>query len=59
VELAEQKINKAILSCQRALDNLQDGNKRLSVGDLDYAREFIVASIHILICEIEDEVGKF
>jgi hypothetical protein len=57
--LAEQKIHKAINSCQLALEKLQQGNKRLSVGDLDHAKEFILASIHILINEIKDEEGKF
>jgi hypothetical protein len=59
VDLAEQKISKAIQSCQRALDNLQNENKRLSVGDLDHAREFIIASIHLLIAEIKEEEGNF
>lgn len=59
MDLAEQKIKNAMNSCQRALDNLQQGNKRLTVGDLDYAKEYILASIHILIAEITDEEGKF
>lgn len=59
MDLAEQKIKNAMNSCQRALDNLQQGNKRLTVGDLDYAKEYILASIHILIAEIKDEEGKF
>jgi DNA replication protein DnaC len=57
--MAHHKIEKAIASCTRALENLQQGNKRLSVGDLDYGKDFIVAAIHILIAEIKDEDGKF
>lgn len=57
--LAETKIEKAITSCQRALDNLHNGNKRLSVGDLDHGKENLIAAIHILINEIKDEEGKF
>jgi hypothetical protein len=57
--MAHHKIEKAIASCTRALENLQQGNKRLSVGDLDYSKDFIVAAIHILIAEIKDEDGKF
>jgi hypothetical protein len=57
--MAQTKIEKAITSCQRALENLQQGNKRLSVGDLDYSKDFIVAAIHILIAEIKEEDGKF
>jgi hypothetical protein len=57
--MAHTKIEKAITSCQRALENLQQGNKRLSVGDLDYCKDFIVAAIHMLIAEIIEEEGKF
>jgi hypothetical protein len=54
-----ERIQKAIKSCKRALDNLEKNNKRLAVGDLDYAKEYILSSIHLLIAEIEDEEGKF
>jgi hypothetical protein len=57
--MAQTKIEKAIMSLQRALENLQHGNKRLSVGDLDYSRDFIIAATHMLIAEIKDEEGKF
>jgi hypothetical protein len=57
--MAQTKIEKAIESCKRALENLQQGNKRLSVGDLDYSKDFIVAAIHILIAEIKEDEGKF
>jgi hypothetical protein len=59
MDLVEKRINKAITSCQRALDNLQQGNKRLSVGDLDHAKEYILASIHLLIAEVKEEEGSF
>lgn len=55
---AEQKIHKAIKSCQKALKELEDGNMRISVGDLDFADEFITAAKWLLITEIEDEEGK-
>lgn len=57
--LVEERIRKAITSCQRALSNLEKGNKRLAVGDLDHAKEFVIAAIHLTIIEIEDEEGKF
>jgi hypothetical protein len=59
MDLVEKRINKAINSCQRALNNLQQGNKRLSVGDLDHAKEYILASIHLLIAEVKEDEGKF
>jgi hypothetical protein len=55
----EERIHKALTSCQRALSNLMEGNKRLAVGDLDYAKDYILAAIHLTIVEIEDEEGKF
>lgn len=53
--LAEQKIKKAIESCQRALENLHNGNKRIALGDLDYVTDKITAAKWILINEIDDE----
>lgn len=55
----EERIHKAINSCQLALENLKQRNKRLAVGDLDYAKDYILAAIHLTIIAIEDEEGKF
>jgi hypothetical protein len=57
--LAEKKIKNAELYIQNALEHLHNGNKRLSVGQLDHAKDEIIKSIHILINEIKDEEGKF
>ena len=59
MELAKSKIEKAMNSCSRALENLNNGNKRLAIGDLDYCKEFIIASIHILIAEVIESEGEF
>lgn len=59
MELAQTKIEKAINSCQRALENLQKSNKRLAIGDLDHSKEFILASIHLLIAEVVEDEGEF
>lgn len=53
------RIQKAIESCKRALDNLENNNKRLSVGDLDHAKEYVLSAIHLLIAEIEEDEGQF
>lgn len=55
----EEKMEKAINSLNLALKNYTEGNKRLSVGDLDYAKDYILAAIHMTIVEIEDEEGNF
>jgi hypothetical protein len=56
--LAREKLMKAINSCQLALDNLDRDNKRLAVGDLDYAEEYMKAAQLIMINEIIEEEGK-
>jgi hypothetical protein len=53
------RIQKAIESCKRSLDQLENNNKRLAVGDLDHAKEYVLSSIHLLIAEIEMEEGEF
>lgn len=53
------RIKKAIESCKKALDHLENNKKRLSIGELDYAKDYILSSIHLLIAEIEIEEGKF
>lgn len=57
--LAEEYIDKAITSCQRALDELNQGNKRKAVGSMDFVKDRAIAAINILISEIENEEGKF
>jgi hypothetical protein len=57
--LAEEYIKKAITSCQRALEELEQGNKRKAVGSMDFVKDRAIAAINILISEIEQEEGKF
>ncbi|MGD7046999.1 hypothetical protein [Rossellomorea marisflavi] len=56
--LAEEKLKKAIKSCQYALENLEQGNKRLAVGDMDYAEDFIKTAQVLIINEIIEVEGK-
>lgn len=51
--LAREYILKALQSCQRALDELDQGEKRKSLGSLDYAYDRITAAKWILIEEIK------
>jgi hypothetical protein len=55
--LAKKKIHKAMESLQRALDNLEKGEKRIAVGDLNFVKENAQEAIWILIAEIEEENG--
>jgi hypothetical protein len=56
--LAREKLLKAINSCQLALHKLDQGEKRLAIGDLDYAEEYIKAAQLIMINEVIEEEGK-
>lgn len=56
---AKEYIEKAIISCQRSLEELDEGEKRLSLGSLDYAFDRITAAKWVLIDEIKSEEGEF
>lgn len=53
--LAEQKIEKAINSCERALENIRDGELRKAIGDLDFVKDYAQSAIWCLINELEEE----
>jgi hypothetical protein len=57
--LAKEYIEKAITSCQRALEELEQGNKRKAVGSMDFVKDRAIAAINILIATIEEEEGEF
>jgi hypothetical protein len=57
--LTREYIEKAIASCQRALVELDNGDKRKAVGSLDFTKDRTIAAISMLINEIIDEEGKF
>lgn len=59
MDLAMSKMLQAKLHLYKAFEELFVGNKRLTVGQLDCAKEEIISSIHILINEIIEEEGKF
>lgn len=53
--LADKKVQKIYDSLERFKKNYKDGNKRLALGDLDHAKDKIIASIYLLLAEIEEE----
>ncbi|MED1863328.1 hypothetical protein P4V41_07650 [Fictibacillus nanhaiensis] len=59
MDLATKKIHSAMESLQLATNNLENGNKRLCVGDLDFAESKVFAAKMILINQVKDEEGKF
>ena len=52
---AEKKIQKIMKSCELALSNLENGNKRLAQGDVNFIRSFAEAAYWILDDEINEE----
>jgi hypothetical protein len=59
MDLATKKIHSAMESLQLAFNNLENGNKRLSIGDLDFAESKIFAAKMLLINQVKDEEGRF
>ncbi|AZV43618.1 hypothetical protein BAOM_3009 [Peribacillus asahii] len=55
----EEKINKAIKECYKALEHLEQDNKRMTIGTLDIVEERIQAARWMVINMIEDEEGEF
>ena len=53
--MVEEKIRKSITSCQRALLEYQNGNKKMALGSLDYVQDRITAAKWLLISKIEEE----
>lgn len=54
----EEKIREAIKHCEKALELLKKGNKRLAVGNLDHSHDLIIGSKMLLINEIIEKEGK-
>ncbi|WP_299831556.1 hypothetical protein [uncultured Metabacillus sp.] len=51
----EEKIIKIMDSCLRALENINQGNKKLAIGDLHHAMHKLTAAESLLWAEIEEE----
>ncbi len=51
----ETKLEKALKSCQRALDEYKNDKKLDSLGSINYILDFANAARFILMNEIEDE----
>jgi hypothetical protein len=54
MNLATEKIHKAFDSLNRALRNIEKGNKREAVGDLHYAQENAEEACYLLLAELEE-----
>lgn len=52
--LSVKKINKAMESLQRALDEIHNGKKREAIGSLDFVKENAQEAIWVLLAELDD-----
>jgi hypothetical protein len=59
MSLAREYIERIMKTCQRALDEIDHGDKRRTVGVIDEIEHNAEAAKWILINEIKDEEGEF
>ena len=57
MDFVVEKIEKAMKNLQRALDNVNNGNRRIAISHLDFAKENAQEAIYLILAELE-EVGK-
>ncbi|MGG2091313.1 hypothetical protein AB1283_00920 [Bacillus sp. S13(2024)] len=57
--LAAEKIELAIKHLTMAKESLEQGNKRIAIGETDRAKDLIPGIIYTLISQVEEEEGKF
>ncbi|MGG3920475.1 hypothetical protein ABEV41_00745 [Geobacillus thermodenitrificans] len=57
MDFVVEKIEKAMKNLQRALDDVNNGNRRIAISHLDFAKENAQEAIYLILAELE-EVGK-
>ena len=57
MDFVVEKIEKAMKNLQRALDDVKNGNRRIAISHLDFAKENAQEAIHLILAELE-EVSK-
>lgn len=53
--MVEEKLAKAIQYIEKAMKHYKEGNKPISKGELDFAREYIEESSYLILAELEDD----
>lgn len=57
MDFVVEKIEKAMKNLERALNNIENGELRIAIADLQHARENSEEGIWLILAELE-EVGK-
>ena len=55
MDFVVEKIEKAMQNLQRALDNIENGELRIAIADLQHARENSEESIWLILAELENK----
>lgn len=55
MDFVVEKIEKAMKNLQRALDNIENGQLRIAIADLQHARENSEESIYLILAELENK----
>lgn len=53
MDFVVEKIEKAMKNLQRALNNIENGELRIAIADLQHARENSEESIYLILAELE------
>jgi len=50
-----EQFEKLLNSLERFQNNLENGNKRVAIGDMDFIQDRATSIIYLLLAEIEEE----
>jgi glutathionyl-hydroquinone reductase len=55
MDFVVEKIEKAMKNLERALNNIENGELRITIADLQHARENSEESIYLILAELENK----
>jgi glutathionyl-hydroquinone reductase len=55
MDFVVEKIKKAMRNLERALNNIENGELRIAIADLQHARENSEESIYLILAELENK----
>jgi hypothetical protein len=58
MDFVVEKIEKAMKNLQRALNNIENGELRIAIADLQHARENSEEGIWLILAELENKKYK-
>lgn len=54
----EEQFEKLLYSLEKFQSNLEIGQKRVAIGDMDFVRDRAISIIYLLLAEIEEDDSK-